>query len=113
MGICLSLAHLGGVISCRPRSDAFVIAGIVMYTAAVAVFLLAIEAADRTRLQRMFIDQPLPDRLITEGPFRWVRHPFYLGYIVGALAAVVADRPLADPLLSIAVVAITVYCRVP
>ena len=107
-GTWLSLAHLAGVIFLQPRSDAFVIAGIVMYTAAVAVFLAAIEAADRTRLQRMYIDQPLPDRLITDGPYRWVRHPFYLGYIIGALAPVVAIDHFVMPLLSITVVAITV-----
>ena len=107
-GIWLSLAHLGGVILLPPRSDDFVIAGIVMYTVAVAVFLAAIEAADRTRLHRMFIDQPLPDRLITDGPYRWVRHPFYLGYIIGSLAPVVAIGHWLMPLLSIAVMAITV-----
>ncbi len=107
-GMWLSLAYLGGVIFLQPRSDAFVIAGIVMYAAAVAVFLAAIEAADRTRLQRMYVDQPLPDRLITDGPYRWVRHPFYFGYISGALAPVVAMDHLLMPLLSIVVVAITV-----
>ncbi len=97
-GLWLSLAHLGGVIFLQPRSDPLVIAGIVMYTAAVAVFLAAIEAADRTRLQRMYVDQPLPDRLITDGPYHWVRHPFYLGYIIGALAPVVAVDHWVMPL---------------
>jgi protein-S-isoprenylcysteine O-methyltransferase Ste14 len=76
-GMLLSLVHLVAVVVLDPRSDGFAVAGIIMYTTSVALFLSAIEAASRTRLQRAFIDLPLPDRLITDGPYRWVRHPFY------------------------------------
>ena len=89
-GPVLSLAHLAGVVFLPPRSDAAAVAGIMLYSLAVAVFLSAIESAKRTRLQRAFVDEPLPDRLITDGPYRWVRHPFYVGYILGAVAAPVA-----------------------
>ncbi len=105
----LSLAHLAGVIFLQPRSDPFAIAGIVMYTAAVAVFLAAIEAAEAHAAAAHVVDQPLPDRLITDGPYRWVRHPFYLGYLIGALAPVVAIDSLLMPLLSTTVVVITVF----
>jgi protein-S-isoprenylcysteine O-methyltransferase Ste14 len=108
LGLLLSLAHLAGVFLLEPQSDAFAIAGILMYTAAIAIFLSAIETADRTRLHRMFIDHPLPDRLITDGPYRWVRHPFYLGYIIGALAPAVAIHHPVILLVSIIMVAITV-----
>lgn len=107
-GTLLSLAHLAGVIILEPRSDALAVAGIVMYTLAVAVFLSAIEAADRTRLQRSFVDHPLPDRLITHGPYRWIRHPFYLGYIIGALAPAVAVHHPVILLVAMAMVAMTV-----
>jgi protein-S-isoprenylcysteine O-methyltransferase Ste14 len=90
----LAAMQTAGVIFLPPRADAWVGAGIVMYVAAVALFLSAIESAQRTRLQRSFIDHPLPDRLITDGPFRWVRHPFCTGYLLGALAGPVAiDHP--------------------
>lgn len=107
-GLWLMLVHLAAVVLVEPRSDAFAIAGIVMYTAAVALCLSAIEAADRTRLQRAYVDHPLPDRLITEGPYRWVRHPFYLGYLIGAVAPVVAVQHPAILLVSLTMVAITV-----
>jgi protein-S-isoprenylcysteine O-methyltransferase Ste14 len=94
LGLVLALAHLAGVFFLTPRSDNFAAAGIVMYTTAVAIFLSAMEAATGTRLQRAFIDHPLPDRLVVEGPYRWVRHPFYSGYMIGALAPAVAiDNP--------------------
>ena len=53
---------------------------------------------------------PLPDRLITDGPFRWVRHPFCSGYLLGALAAPIAIddqrlRWIAVPLVIVTVTA--------
>lgn len=107
-GLLLSLAHLAGAFFLPPRSDNFAAAGILMYTASVALSLSAMEAASGTRLQRMFIDQPLPDRLITEGPYRWVRHPFYLGSIIGALAPAVAIDSIWMVLISVVMIAITV-----
>jgi protein-S-isoprenylcysteine O-methyltransferase Ste14 len=82
----LTLFGFLGVLFLPTRSDPWVAIAIGMYTAAIAIFLAAIEAARRTRLQRSFIDQPLPDRLITDGPYKWVRHPFCAGYLLGALA---------------------------
>jgi protein-S-isoprenylcysteine O-methyltransferase Ste14 len=84
------------VVFLEPRADVWVFAAIVMYMAALAVFLSAIEAAKRTRLQRSFIDHPLPDRLITDGPFKWVRHPFCAGYLLGAFAGPVG---IAHPVM--------------
>jgi protein-S-isoprenylcysteine O-methyltransferase Ste14 len=89
-GLLLALGHLAGVFLLPPRSENFALAGIVMYMVSVAIFLSAMDAARSTRMQRAFIDLPLPDRLITTGPYRWVRHPFYLGYMIGALAPCVA-----------------------
>jgi protein-S-isoprenylcysteine O-methyltransferase Ste14 len=106
-GTMLSLVHVVGAFVLTPRSDGFAIVGTMMYTGAVLVFLSAIEAANRTRLQRAFIDHPLPDRLITDGPYRLVRHPFYLGYIVGALAPPIAIDHIAMVLIGAAMIAIT------
>lgn len=89
-GALLTLLHIALVLFLEPASDASAIAGIAMYTISVAVMLASIEASDRTRLQRSFVDHPLPDKLITHGPYRLVRHPFYLSYIIGALAPAVA-----------------------
>lgn len=105
--LVLSLVHLAGTVLLPPRSDGWAAAGIVLYSLAVAVFLSAIESARRTRLQRAFIDYPMPDRLITDGPYRFVRHPFYLGYIVGALAAPVAINSIVLSLLAAAMISIT------
>ena len=107
-GLLLALAHLVGAFVLAPRSDNFAAAGVVMYTLAVAIFLSAMEAATGTRLQRAFIDQPLPDRLITAGPYRWVRHPFYVGYIIGALAPAVAIANMWMLLVTTVMIAIVI-----
>lgn len=112
LGTVLSLTQLALVLSLLPRGDVWASVGIVMYTGAVTVFLSAIESARRTRLQRAFIDEPLPDRLITEGPYRWIRHPFYLGYILGALAAAVAIDSLALAVIAAIMIAISVAAAI-
>lgn len=88
----LAVSEVIGVLFLEPRADVWVFTAIVMYIVALAVFLAAIEAAKRTRLQRSFVDHPLPDRLITEGPFKWVRHPFCTGHLLGALAGPLGIR---------------------
>jgi protein-S-isoprenylcysteine O-methyltransferase Ste14 len=74
------------------RADPVVAVAFAMYIAAILLFLSAIEAANRSRLrlQRSFVDYPLPDRLITDGPYRWVRHPFGVGYLLAAFATPIA-----------------------
>lgn len=104
----LAILHLVIVVLVPPRSELWATVGIVLYTTAVAIFLSAIETARRTRLQRSFIDQPLPDRLITDGPFRWVRHPFYVGYVCGAVAGPIAVPSLALVVLAAIMTAITI-----
>jgi protein-S-isoprenylcysteine O-methyltransferase Ste14 len=106
----LALAGLIGVVVLPTRSDPWVAAAIAMYTLAIAIFLAAIESAKRTRLQRSFVDHPLPDRLITDGPYQWVRHPFCTGYLLGTLAGPVGiDHPVmfafAVPLALISIAA--------
>jgi protein-S-isoprenylcysteine O-methyltransferase Ste14 len=45
--------------------------------------------------------------LVTEGPYRWVRHPFYLGILVMLVGAVVITRSLVGALLFIPALAST------
>lgn len=112
LGTALSITQLALVFSLLPRGEVWAAVAIAMYTSAVAVFLAAIESARRTRLQRAFVDLPLPDRLITEGPYRWIRHPFYLGYILGALAAPIAIDSLALAVIAAITISISVAAAI-
>jgi protein-S-isoprenylcysteine O-methyltransferase Ste14 len=110
LSMVLALLLFLGVLFLPTRSDPWVAVAIVMYSGAIAMFLAAIEAAQRTRLQRSFVDHPLPDRLITDGPYKWVRHPFCTGYLLGTLAGPVGIRhpamfALALPLAAASVAA--------
>lgn len=105
----LALFECAGVWLLPPRLDPWVATAIVMYLAALWVFLAAIESAKRTRLQRSFIDLPLPDRLITDGPFRWVRHPFCTGYLLAALAAPVGIDHAVMSLIAAPLVATAIF----
>lgn len=110
LSMVLALAAFLGVLFLPTRADPWVAAAIVMYAAAIAIFLSSIEAAKRTRLQRSFVDHPLPDRLITDGPYKWIRHPFCTGYLLGALAGPVGiDHPgmllIAAPLAVLSIYA--------
>jgi protein-S-isoprenylcysteine O-methyltransferase Ste14 len=100
--VALAAAQFGTVLFLPRRADGFVVAAIGLYTAAIVLFLSSIEAAKRTRLQRSFIDHPLPDRLITDGPYAWIRHPFCTGYLLAVLAGPIA---IAHPL--------AIVCAVP
>jgi protein-S-isoprenylcysteine O-methyltransferase Ste14 len=108
----LALLQVAGVLFLTPRADAFVALGVVMYTCSILLYLAAIESAQRTRLQRSFVDHPLPNRLITEGPYRWVRHPFGTGYLLGALAAPVAIDDWRMALLAAPLVLMTIAAAV-
>lgn len=90
--VVLSLMQVAVLFVFDTRPEPVVAVAIAMYTAAILLFLSAIEAANRSRLrlQRSFVDYPLPDRLITDGPYRWVRHPFGVGYLLAAFATPIA-----------------------
>jgi protein-S-isoprenylcysteine O-methyltransferase Ste14 len=45
---------------------------------------------------------------VIDGPFRWVRHPLYLGYVIGAFAPLVATAHAGVALVSLAMTAIAV-----
>ena len=110
--LVLAVAQVVIVIGVPPLSEGWAAAAVAMHMTAIALFLSAIESAKRTRLQRSFIDHPLPDRLITDGPFRWVRHPFCTGYLLGATAPVVATADLRLILIALGMVTVTVSAAV-
>jgi protein-S-isoprenylcysteine O-methyltransferase Ste14 len=65
-------------------------------SAAVAVlsgglFVWGAATVKRNRLTAVFTDDT-PAELITAGPFRWVRNPFYLSYLLAYTQALLAAR---------------------
>lgn len=65
----------------RPQPAAAQLLGLALQLGATALFWWAISASRRAKLRFAF-DPDKPDSLVTIGPYRYVRHPFYTSYIV-------------------------------
>lgn len=105
--LVLALGQVAGTFFLATRSALWVGVAIAMQVGALLLFLSSIEAAQRTRLQRSFVDFPLPDRLITDGPFAWIRHPFCTGYLLAALAGPVGIAHPIMLVIAVPMIAIT------
>lgn len=57
------------------------VAGIVLMAASLGLFWAAIFASREARLLLAF-DEKKPHGLVSIGPYRYVRHPFYLSYLI-------------------------------
>jgi methyltransferase len=80
-GLFVAMA-IEGVIS-APHDRALVIAGIVVFAAAKALKAWAIASLGTRWTYRVFV---VPgERLVRSGPYRWFRHPNYLGVIAELL----------------------------
>lgn len=56
-------------------------AGFLLQCAGLGMFVATLRASRRGRL-RMAFDEGNPRGLVTEGPYQYVRHPFYVSYII-------------------------------
>lgn len=63
------------------------IAGLCLFVVALSVFWWAVPYARSAKLRIAFADGQ-PDQLLTGGPYRYVRHPFYASYLMFWLAGV-------------------------
>ena len=69
------------------------VTGVALYTLSFLLFWSAAAAARKTRLQ-LFFSHILPDQLVSHGPYRLVRHPFYVSYTIAWIAGVIiVDQP--------------------
>ncbi len=63
--------------------------GCALYGAALALFWWAVRV-NRAQPLSLAYSQDEPRHLVTDGPYRWIRHPFYASYTVAWLAAPLA-----------------------
>jgi protein-S-isoprenylcysteine O-methyltransferase Ste14 len=93
VGVAISLLHLGllahrGV--CSGLLDARALASaIALYAGSLALYWWTLRTVLDHRLTFAYADD-MPTVLIDEGPYRYVRHPFYTAYTMCYLAAPVA-----------------------
>ena len=81
----------------QPLGAQFV--GMAIEVCGLGLFAVAIAATKQVRF-RMAFDDGVPDRLVTSGPFKYIRHPFYTSYLVFWTGfALITFSWLAVPLL--------------
>ncbi len=65
----------------REQPPSAQIAGMAIELCAVVLFAAVVVATRRFRF-RMAFDDSVPDELVTSGPYRYIRHPFYTSYLI-------------------------------
>ena len=108
IGIGIAVTHFGVLLVRGSAGPGWAVAGIVLYIAAVSLFLSSVEAARRVPLARTMVDDPLPASLVTTGPFAVIRHPIYVWYTMAWLAAPIATHGPVAALFSLVAIAIYV-----
>jgi len=92
--VVLGVIHVIALLGVQTVSHTWAGVGVAMYATSLALFLGAIEAARRSPITRTFVYEPRCDRVLTAGPYRFIRHPIYLSYAIAWLAAPVAMHSL-------------------
>lgn len=88
----VGVTHALALLVLDTAGDAWAGIGIAMYVVSLALFLAAIEASRRVPMTRTFVYEPKCSTILTEGPYRVIRHPIYLSYALAWSAAPVATH---------------------
>jgi len=84
----------------RTPAPGFAMAGVLLYLGALGLFWWAVPYARSARLGLAFTGEASAT-LLEDGPYRWVRHPFYAAYLLFWLAGAAAS---GEPWLLVSVV---------
>jgi protein-S-isoprenylcysteine O-methyltransferase Ste14 len=90
LSVLLGVTHALALLIIPSAGPMWALIGIGIYSVSLGLFLSAIEAARRVPMTRTFVYAPKCDTILTEGPYRVIRHPIYVSYSLAWLAAPVA-----------------------
>jgi protein-S-isoprenylcysteine O-methyltransferase Ste14 len=81
--VAVTVASLANIVLTwwQPLWPPAAIVGLVLEALSLWLFGAAIRASREARLLLAF-DQKLPHSIVRQGPYRWVRHPFYTSYLI-------------------------------
>jgi len=94
ISVLVGITHGMSLLILNAAGNVWAAIGIGMYTVSLGLFLSAIEAARRVPLTRTFVYAPHCDTILSQGPYRVIRHPIYLSYSLAWLAAPIAMHSL-------------------
>jgi len=85
--------HLVAILLTADASASRSLVASSIYLAALGLFFWAIQTNSRSTFSAAF-STDVPLRLVKEGPYRWIRHPFYCAYLLTWSAGFVATGHL-------------------
>lgn len=86
--------NLGYLLMAPTTSTLLGLLALGLFAASLLLFWSAVQSANSVRLAFLGSQQP-PQAVLRDGPYKWIRHPFYASYILGWLgAALGAPHPL-------------------
>jgi len=92
LSVVMGVTHGLALLVLNSAGDLWAGIGIGMYAVSLALFLASIEAARRVPMTRTFVYDPKCNTILTQGPYRVIRHPIYLSYALAWAAAPVATH---------------------
>ena len=90
ISVLVGVTHGLALLVIPSAGSTWAMIGIGMYSVSLGLFLGAIEAARRVPMTRTFVYSPKCDTILTQGPYRVIRHPIYTSYSLAWLAAPIA-----------------------
>src|SRR5437868_3268274 len=105
--VVASMSHSVALVAAKHVAQGWRIAGLTMFAISHIVFWSSVWAHGSRRPGVAFTTD-LPEALVRRGPYRWVRHPFYLAYVIAWCAGSVVT---ATPWLAIAALAMFLVYR--
>jgi len=91
LGFVFFLVQVWAIVQAQPNASASSMAGLLLYLLTLFLFWSAVPYARRASLSIAFTPSE-PVTLMIEGPYRYVRHPFYLSYITFWTAGLIVSR---------------------
>lgn len=88
-GTLFMLLHVGLIVFRYEFHAVATLGGMVLYAAALALFWWTIQV-NRARPLSFAFSQDQPQHLVINGPYRYMRHPFYCAYMLAWLAGALA-----------------------
>ena len=91
LGALFGLMQVAAMVSLPTPSMPLRIGAAVLYGSALALFWWAIQTTRAHRFHLAFTPSN-PTIVLAEGPYRWIRHPFYASYLLYWIAGVCATK---------------------
>jgi protein-S-isoprenylcysteine O-methyltransferase Ste14 len=102
------LLHACAILLARDMAPGRTLAAVALYSASLGLFWWAIQTNRRRPLSAVLSPDP-PVHLVQDGPYQYVRHPFYCSYMLTWVAGLVATFQLW--LLPTVLIMLGIYLR--